>query len=239
MRSRRSHTRIHARVLGAALAATLGIAAPASAQSGGAPTPDQQAGAAPVDPEFVISSRRAVMVGNTLRVKGSAPRAAGRSIRIDVLDPSGLWLPVTASEAAGDGSFTAVWSPTRAGRFMVRAVAATSGEARGSSAGRSSVPRPFTAYRPAVASWYGPGFFGRRTACGERLTRRKLGVAHRRLPCGTRVALMNGRRTVVVRVIDRGPFVGGVHYDLTEATARRLGVAQTAPIGVAPLRQAR
>jgi rare lipoprotein A len=90
-------------------------------------------------------------------------------------------------------------------------------------------------YRPAKASWYGPGLYGRKTACGAKLTRTTLGVAHRRLPCGTEVALRYRGRTVVVPVIDRGPYSRGVDYDLTYATAHQLGVTQTTRLGAAPL----
>src|SRR4051794_13253463 len=57
-----------------------------------------------------------------------------------------------------------------------------------------------------VATWYGPGFFGDRTACGERLRRKTIGVAHRHLPCGTRVTLKYRGHYVRARVIDRGPY---------------------------------
>lgn len=90
-------------------------------------------------------------------------------------------------------------------------------------------------YKPARATWYGPGFFGSRTACGAVLTHRTLGVAHKRLPCGTKVALKYRGRTVVVPVIDRGPYSHGVDYDLTQATARKLGMAQTSRVGAATL----
>jgi rare lipoprotein A (peptidoglycan hydrolase) len=50
-----------------------------------------------------------------------------------------------------------------------------------------------------------------------------LGVAHKSLPCGTKVTLRHGGHVVRVPVIDRGPYVGGREYDLTAATARRLG----------------
>lgn len=90
-------------------------------------------------------------------------------------------------------------------------------------------------YRPARATWYGPGLYGNRMACGKRLTRRTLGVAHKRLPCGTNVALKYRGRTIVVPVVDRGPYARGVSYDLTEATARKLGMRQTSRIGAAPL----
>jgi rare lipoprotein A (peptidoglycan hydrolase) len=90
-------------------------------------------------------------------------------------------------------------------------------------------------YRPAKASWYGPGFYGHRTACGTRLTHHTLGVAHKRLPCGTNVALRYQGRTVVVPVIDRGPYSRGVDYDLTYATARSLGMRHTSHLGAAAL----
>ena len=77
-------------------------------------------------------------------------------------------------------------------------------------------------YREALASWYGPGLYGNRTGCGGRLGYSQVGVAHKTLPCGTRVTLRHWGRSLRVRVIDRGPYVGAREYDLTEATARRL-----------------
>jgi rare lipoprotein A len=77
-------------------------------------------------------------------------------------------------------------------------------------------------YRTAYASWYGPGLYGNALGCGGRLSPGRLGVAHKTLPCGSKVTLRRGRRTVRVRVIDRGPYVAGREYDLTEATARKL-----------------
>ena len=79
------------------------------------------------------------------------------------------------------------------------------------------------AFRWAQASWYGPGLYGNHLGCGGRLTYSRLGVANKTLPCGTKVTLRHGRRTVRVRVIDRGPYVAGREFDLTQATARRLG----------------
>lgn len=77
-------------------------------------------------------------------------------------------------------------------------------------------------YRHALASWYGPGLYGRRTGCGGSLGYSQLGVAHKSLPCGTRVTLRHRGRVVRVPVIDRGPYSGAREYDLTAATARRL-----------------
>src|SRR3954462_324654 len=90
-------------------------------------------------------------------------------------------------------------------------------------------------YRPVKATWYGPGLYGNRPACGAPLRHRTLGVAHKRLPCGTKVALRYHGHTVVVPVIDRGPYARGVSYDLTEATAKKLGMTETSRLAAAPL----
>ena len=87
-------------------------------------------------------------------------------------------------------------------------------------------------YKPSRATWYGPGFFGRKTACGVRLTRQLLGVAHRSLPCGTMVDVLYRGRTLTLPVIDRGPFAHRAHWDLTAAAARQLGMRVTSRIGV-------
>jgi 3D (Asp-Asp-Asp) domain-containing protein len=88
----------------------------------------------------------------------------------------------------------------------------------------------------SVASWYGPGFFGERTACGVKLRHRTIGVAHRHLPCGTRVTLKYRGRYVRARVIDRGPYTRGVRWDLTQRTARKLHLTTTDTIRAAPIR---
>ena len=85
-------------------------------------------------------------------------------------------------------------------------------------------------YRRANASWYGPGLFGNKLGCGGTLQAGSLGVAHKSLPCGTKVTFRHRGRVVRVRVIDRGPYVGGREYDLTAATARRLGFNGHGPV---------
>ncbi|HYP22068.1 MAG TPA: septal ring lytic transglycosylase RlpA family protein, partial [Actinomycetota bacterium] len=82
------------------------------------------------------------------------------------------------------------------------------------------------------ATWYGPGFYGNTTACGRTLGYSTLGVAHRTLPCGTKVAIMYRGRTLMVEVIDRGPYARS-NWDLTRETAERLRFSGTDNIGVA------
>jgi hypothetical protein len=81
-------------------------------------------------------------------------------------------------------------------------------------------------------SWYGPGFYGNRTACGYAMTKTLVGVAHRTLPCGTKVTFRHNGRVLRVPVIDRGPYVGAREYDLTAATARKLGFSGHGPVDV-------
>jgi rare lipoprotein A len=85
-----------------------------------------------------------------------------------------------------------------------------------------------------IASWYGPGFDGNRSASGEIYNQNAMTAAHRSLPFGTRVQVtnLNNGRSVVVRINDRGPYVRGRVIDLSAAAARILGVMQT---GVAPV----
>lgn len=77
--------------------------------------------------------------------------------------------------------------------------------------------------KTAGASWYGPGLYGRQTACGQTLRATTIGVAHRSLPCGTPVRFTYRGLSVVAAVIDRGPFVRGRAWDLTAAASEALG----------------
>jgi Lytic transglycolase len=85
----------------------------------------------------------------------------------------------------------------------------------------------FAPMRWAGATWYGPGLYGRHTACGQLLQPETLGVAHRSLPCGTTVKFVYRGRSIVTQVIDRGPYSRGNSWDLTQATARALGFEST------------
>jgi rare lipoprotein A (peptidoglycan hydrolase) len=93
--------------------------------------------------------------------------------------------------------------------------------------GPQTRPKLLGLMRLRRATWYGPGLYGNRTACGQTLRRLTLGVAHRTLPCGTPVTFYHRGRFVTVSVIDRGPFRRGVEWDLTAAAAKALGMAAT------------
>lgn len=79
-------------------------------------------------------------------------------------------------------------------------------------------------------SWYGPGFYGNRTACGKAYTKQILGVAHRTLPCGTKVAFRWHGKVAIVPVIDRGPYVSGRQWDLSGGLCVYLDHCFTGPI---------
>jgi rare lipoprotein A (peptidoglycan hydrolase) len=156
-------------------------------------------------------------------VHGAAPAgAAGHQVKLQLQDPASLrWKKVTGARVAADGTFTERWKPRSAGQYELRAVL------HGATA-----PLSVTVYTPALATWYGPGLWGNQTACGQTLTPDMVGVAHRSLPCGTLVTLTYQGRTIVVPVIDRGPYgVPGAQYDLTQAAAFVLGMAETETVG--------
>jgi len=92
--------------------------------------------------------------------------------------------------------------------------------------------RPHAAARTAIATWFGPGFFGQTTACGQTLTPAVVGVASRTLPCGTLVKVSYRGHRLTVPVIDRGPYGrNGADWDLTMEAARALGIEDTVRIG--------
>ncbi len=100
--------------------------------------------------------------------------------------------------------------------------------------GVASAPAPTAATTPtihkvALATWFGPGFYGQTTACGQTLTPAVVGVANRTLPCGTLVRFSYHSHAVIVPVIDRGPYAhNGAQWDLTTEAARQLGMEDTA-----------
>ncbi len=114
-----------------------------------------------------------------------------------------------------------------AGLGAIPAAQAATGGASGYEAGSATATGEETAFGPmryAGASWYGPGLWGRSTACGVVLRPTTVGVAHKTLPCGTMVRFVYEGRTVTAPVIDRGPYVKGRAWDLTAAASTALGL---------------
>jgi rare lipoprotein A (peptidoglycan hydrolase) len=112
----------------------------------------------------------------------------------------------------------------------VTAFADTGGAAAAPSAPAGSTPAN-TPVRPSgIATWFGPGLYGRRTACGQTLTPVVVGVANRTLPCGTLVNVTYAGHSLIVPVLDRGPYSHGANWDLTAGAAAALGITETARI---------
>jgi rare lipoprotein A len=228
------------RITTLAAALALGWVAPAAAQEAAPAGPTGGAEATPDAAGLTVSP--GALLNRTVTVRGRLGEGdAGRPVCVERLLPDGGWEPLARSVVQQDGTFRVPWRTDRAGRVTLRATVDRDGAATAAS---SPLTAQLTVFRPAVASWYGPRFFGRRTACGQTLRRTTVGVAHRTLPCGTRVQLYRGGRTITVPVIDRGPFVRGRDWDLTQAAAQRLGVRATVRIGYlppagTPLRRAR
>ena len=91
-------------------------------------------------------------------------------------------------------------------------------------------PPEDTGWQTSEASWYGPGFYGNRTACGQTYSDSIPGVAHKTLACGTLVTFRHAGRSVTVPVIDRGPYTRGRTWDLSARTCRDLGHCWTGAI---------
>ncbi|MGN6275513.1 MAG: septal ring lytic transglycosylase RlpA family protein [Solirubrobacterales bacterium] len=107
---------------------------------------------------------------------------------------------------------------------------AATGGASASEGSSSEEEIAFSPYRYGGASWYGPGLWGHKTACGETLRRGTIGVAHKKLPCGTKVKFLYHGHVLITQVIDRGPYVKGRSWDLTQAASEQLGLEGVARV---------
>lgn len=179
-----------------------------------------------VRPKLTLgASPRDVMIGRKLRVFGRLrPAVPGRKVFLQ-RRAHGHWKFIKAVKA-GDGSFSLAVSSRAIGHHALRVTF------RGDDKNARSRKRGgYNVYDPDQATWYGPGFYGNRTACGATLHEDTLGVANRTLPCGTKVSILYQGRTITVPVIDRGPYTSA-EWDLTTATARRLRFEGANTIGV-------
>jgi rare lipoprotein A len=161
-------------------------------------------------------STHTVLKGNGLAVRGKVRPSGRHRVKLVFRGPDGGVRGVTTE---ANGTFALRWAPERTGSYAVRAYGLHDRRVRGS----RSDKRRLTSYRLAGASYYGPGLYGNGVACGGTLMPGTMGVAHKTLPCGTKVKLRYHGRSVTVPVIDRGPYVAGRDYDLTEAVKVKLG----------------
>ncbi|HKH21995.1 MAG TPA: septal ring lytic transglycosylase RlpA family protein [Solirubrobacterales bacterium] len=163
-----------------------------------------------------LNGHRNVMAHRAVTLRGRVSPGGSRHVVIRI---GGRKL---RTHTRADGSYKARWRAPSSGVYRVRA------KVVGSTVRSHRIL--VNVYRPAEASYYGPGLYGGGLACGGTLTPSKLGVANKTLPCGARVTLRYHRHTVTVPVIDRGPYAGNREYDLTAATKAKLGFPSTGTV---------
>ena len=250
LRSRRRH----ARAVSALLAAALAVPAAALASPGGgaglpggspattgtttAPGPSVASGNVTVSTTgngITLGTTASGILGQALTFSGTAPSGlAGDIIQIQRSghQTNWTWANTVSATIASDGSFSAVWQANHIGRFDMRAIVTSASQAQTAA---ETPALTTTVYRPSRATEYGPGFYGKKTACVQRLRRGTIGLANRTLKCGESVAIYYQGRTLVVPVIDRGPYANGADWDLTMATGKALGITGTAQIDAVSL----
>lgn len=175
-----------------------------------------------------LSGRRLdVLAGEPTRISGILEEGAQRAPAGRVLElqrrAGHTWRTLAHARTGAAGRFVLRYTPRAPGSELLRV--AFGGDS--STLAGASAARRLEVFRLAGASWYGGGG---ELACGGELTSDTLGVANRTLPCGTMVTLRYDGHTVRVPVIDRGPFVEGREFDLTEATKRELGFGETGEV---------
>jgi len=216
----------HIRLLGALAVAGLALPASAAAQStGGTSAPASQPAT-----EVALTARPHALLGRSAKLTGTVARShRGRVVRVERFDEAaGKWRAEGRTVVARDGAFAARWRPRALGQLRLRA---TLQRRRPASVTTASPEVSVRVFRPAMATWYGPGLYGNRTACGQELTPQLVGVAHKTLPCGTQVEISFRGSSMLVPVVDRGPFVRNMTWDLTKAAADALGFTGTARVG--------
>jgi rare lipoprotein A len=220
------------------------VAEPAAAPSAAPASPSPVVSAAPAreHQQTLVgagtwSAPQAVTTGRPVEVAGQFHAAlVGRAVRLQRKTPAGRWVTAATAHVRKDGTFAISWR-TRAARnhdlrlvlLAVRGSAHTTVPADGALA-NASTPVRVTVLGQTRASWFGPGFYGRKTACGLVLRKRTEGVAHRTLPCGSQVEIRLAGKSVVLPVIDRGPFANKADFDLTKNAADQIGLGGVAAI---------
>jgi rare lipoprotein A len=182
---------------------------------------------APSDSPVKITGHRLhVVSGQKAAVDGVLPGGAGRDAQLERRTGNG-WHVEDRDRTDAAGRFMLAFHPAAPGSSAVRVrLPAASDGVASTTPGVGPIVRAvgrLNVYRRSVASVYGPGLYGTALACGGHLSSSTLGVASKTVPCGAQVTFRHGGRTVRAPVVDRGPYVGGRDWDLTMATAKRLG----------------
>lgn len=178
-----------------------------------------------------------VIVGRPVTVSGRVAGAgAGTRVDVQARGRDGVWRRAGTGITDRSGVFTATWRARHLGRYRLRAFPRGAAQLAGTEA---SPATSTIVHKVSRATWFGPADNGSRTACGVKLTRTVLGVAHKTLPCGTQVSFLYKGRQITVPVIDRGPYTSGVDWDLTQGTAAALGFTDAGldDIGAVALRE--
>jgi hypothetical protein len=213
--------RLRARLRHSGFVRVIDAATPASASSvspSSSASPAGTAASAPlpvaVEAQFSVARRSLnALSGNPVVVRGRLmPGQAGRSVRLQGHFADG-WRTLVRGRTGTAGGFGVRYTAASGLQRPLRVLFA------GDRANARSVQPAgrLTVYGESVASWYDDAGS---TACGFHAG---LGVANRSLPCGTKVGLRYGGRSVTATVDDRGPYVGGRDWDLNQNTAAALG----------------
>ncbi len=165
--------------------------------------------------------------GASRSIAGAAPATHPRgTLGIGGLTAAPMTSPLFAEEKVTVDTAPSATGLTAPSALAAAPIAPPVRTASARSAARSASSRSTATaggWNSARVSWYGPGFYGRKTASGAVLTQGMMNVAHRSLPFGTRIQFEYRGRTCIAVVNDRGPFVGGRTFDLGPGTATALG----------------
>ena len=170
----------------------------------------------------------AALIAASALVAGPGPAGARLSSPAKSVDAAQFRAVAIVWPSSPPATSISVLDPANrsAGRLGPATALAEAGVTAPVAGGRPTGPQPVVRARRKAKgawhfdgdiSWYGPGMYGRRTACGVVLTREVRGVASPTLPCGTKVTFRNAAngRSITVPVIDRGPYVTGRIWDMT------------------------